>query len=98
MPLSAYLKFDPWTDKVIQMKTAFEPLLSQRDKMPFEITPIYMKLSYYVAPAPPVAAPPAGVAPPDTTATPAATTAAPADTTTPAPGTTAAPATAAPPQ
>jgi hypothetical protein len=90
MPLGAFLKFDPWSDQVIQLHTTFEPLLSQREKMPFEVTPVYLKLAYWQAPA----------APAPTTAAPAAvsagTTAAPADATT-APAT-AAPATTAPPQ
>ncbi|ADV81970.1 hypothetical protein [Terriglobus saanensis] len=102
MPLSAFLRFDPWTDQVIQMHAAFEPLLSSRDKMPFEVAPVYLKLTYYKAPpeAAPAAAPTTGAAPADatpgatpTTGVPAGTTAAPADTTlTP---TTAAPATGA---
>lgn len=50
MPLSSFLRFDPWTDQVMQMHTAFEPLLSSRDKMPFEVTPVYLKLTYYKAP------------------------------------------------
>lgn len=50
MPLSSFLRFDPWTDQVVQLHAAFEPLLSSRDKMPFEITPVYLKLSYYKAP------------------------------------------------
>jgi hypothetical protein len=47
MPLGSFLRFDPWTDQVIQLHTAFEPILNARDKMPFEVTPVYMKLSYY---------------------------------------------------
>ncbi len=102
MPLSAFLNFDPWTDQVIQMHAAFEPLLSSRDKMPFEVAPVYLKLAYYKAPPEAVAAPATGAAPADatpgaapTTGAPAGTTAAPADTTltpnaaTPAPGATA---------
>ncbi|MEK6396572.1 MAG: hypothetical protein V4734_00670 [Terriglobus sp.] len=50
MPLSSFLRFDPWTDQVVQMHAAYEPLLSSRDKMPFEVTPVYLKLSYYKAP------------------------------------------------
>ena len=50
MPLASFLRFDPWTDQVVQMHPAFEPLLSSRDKMPFEVTPVYLKLSYYKAP------------------------------------------------
>ncbi|MGI4756800.1 MAG: hypothetical protein ACRYGF_08125 [Janthinobacterium lividum] len=66
MPLSSFLRFDPWTDQVVQMHTAFEPLLSVRDKMPFEVTPVYLKLTYYKAPtspADPAAAPVTGGAP-----------------------------------
>lgn len=74
MPLSQFLRFDPWTDQVIKLNTAYEPLLSARDKLPFEITPVYLRLAYWAPPAAPAAAP-AG------TPTGAAPTAAPADTT-----------------
>ena len=79
MPLSQFIRFDPWTDKVVQMKTTVEPLLSSRDKIPFEVTPIYLKLAYYQPPAPPpAAAAPVQAAP--LTATPVAPAAgAPAD-------------------
>jgi hypothetical protein len=62
MPLSSFLRRDPWTDQLITLHTAFEPLLSPADKMPFEVTPVYIKLSYY---KPPTEAPasPAGTAP-----------------------------------
>ena len=73
VPLSSFLRFDPWTDQVITMHTAFEPILSASDKMPFEVSPVYLKLSYYKAPAeapaPPATAAPA---PADGTAPPAA--------------------------
>jgi hypothetical protein len=67
MPLSAFLRFDPWTDKLYQMHSSYEPILNARDKMPFEVEPVYLKLAYWKAPAD--AAP----------ATPAAATAAPGD-------------------
>jgi hypothetical protein len=67
MPLSAFLRFDPWTDKLYQMHSSYEPILNARDKMPFEVEPVYLKLAYWKAPAD--AAP----------AAPAAATAAPAD-------------------
>jgi hypothetical protein len=91
MPLSAFLRFDPWTDQVIQMHSAYEPLLSSRDKLPFEITPVYLKLSYWQPPAVPTEAPAATTPPATSDATPA--TAAPATTTAavPAAGTTAPP-------
>jgi hypothetical protein len=90
VPLSSLLRFDPWTDQLIVMHSAFEPILSASDKMPFEVTPVYIKLGYYknpadaapatpVAPAPdanaPAAAPPAASAAPDPNP-PAASTAA----------------------
>jgi len=54
MPLSSFTRRDPWTDQVITLHAAFEPLLSPADKMPFEVEPVYIKLSYY---KPPVEAP-----------------------------------------
>ncbi len=89
MPLAQLLRFDPWTDKVIQLHSAYAPLLSSRDKLPFEITPVYLKLAYWQPPAPP--APPA----PAPATTGAAATSAPATQAAPADNTTAAaPATA----
>ena len=91
VPLSSFLKFDPWTDQVVVKHVAYEPLLSSRDKMPFEITPIYLKLDYYKGPVvPPAADPNAG--PATGTAAPAANTAPPADGTTAPAGATTAPA------
>jgi hypothetical protein len=80
MPLASFLRFDPWTDQVFVMHTAFEPLLTAADKMPFEVEPVYLKLSYYKAPAEAVPSPGAAAPAADNTAAPAAadTTAAPA--------------------
>jgi len=88
MPLDNFLRHDPWSDQLIQMQSTIEPLLSDRDKMPFEVTPVYMKLSYFAS-ATPAAAPgtpapasgtqaPTNAPPPNTNATPAAQQAAPA--------------------
>jgi hypothetical protein len=57
MPLSSFLRFDPWTDQLMVMHTAYEPLLTPADKMPFEVEPIYFKLSYYVPAKTPAVAP-----------------------------------------
>jgi hypothetical protein len=80
MPLASFVRFDPWTDQVFVMHSAFEPLLTAADKMPFEVEPVYLKLSYYKAPpeaaAAPAAAPAATTQPADNTAPPAAGTAA----------------------
>ena len=59
MPLDNFLRHDPWSDQLILMHSTIEPLLSDRDKMPFEVTPVYMKLSYFATPAAPAAAAPA---------------------------------------
>ena len=78
MPLSSFLRFDPWTDQVIVLHSSYEPLLTAADKMPFEVEPVYLKLGYYKAPEAPAAAPAAAAnqnaAPPaaDSTAAPAA--------------------------
>ena len=87
VPLSSFLRFDPWTDKLTPMHAAFEPILSPADKMPFEVEPVYLKLSYYQAPAPPADAAPAAPAP---------TAAAPTDGTQPTAAPATAPTTAAP--
>jgi hypothetical protein len=88
MPLASFLRFDPWTDQVFVMHSAFEPLLTAADKMPFEVEPVYLKLSYYKAPAEPTALPgaaPATTPPADGTAAPAAPAATTAPATTPTP-------------
>ena len=88
MPLASFLRFDPWTDQVFVMHSPFEPLLTAADKMPFEVEPVYLKLSYYKPPADaapaPAAAAPATNPPADTTTAPAAAA---APTTTPQPAT-----------
>jgi hypothetical protein len=85
MPLASFLRFDPWTDQVYVMHSTFEPLLTAADKMPFEVEPVYLKLSYYklpadaVPPAPAAAAPAADAPPPaDNNAAPPAAAGAPA--------------------
>jgi hypothetical protein len=84
VPLSSFLRYDPWTDKLIPMHAAFEPILSGADKMPFEVEPVFLKLSYYkppvVTPAADAAAPPApaAAAAPDAATVPAATASSPA--------------------
>jgi hypothetical protein len=96
MPLANFLRFDPWTDQVIQMSYAREPIINERDKMPFEVEPVYLKLAYYAPPAAPAVPPPAAPATPGPAAdsgTQPAAAAAPADTA--AAPTTAAPAAAA---
>ncbi len=82
----------PGPIRSIVMHSAFEPLLTAADKMPFEVEPVYLKLSYYKPPAdaapaaaPAAAAPDATTPPADNTVAPAAAAAAPATPPTPAP-------------
>ncbi len=74
MPLSAFLRFNPWTDQITVMHTAYEPLLSPADKMPFEVEPVYLKLSSYQEPSAAGAAATTQGAPAGNTSAPAAMT------------------------
>lgn len=44
LPLGSRIKVDPWDDRVELKKTGTTPLRSARDKMPFEVTPIFPNL------------------------------------------------------
>ncbi|MGP8260110.1 MAG: hypothetical protein ACLQM6_09195 [Acidobacteriaceae bacterium] len=95
MPLDSFLRHDPWSDQLIQMHTTSEPLLSDRDKMPFEVTPVFMRLSYFASATPPAVPPaaapaagaqaPATAPPPNAPATPATQQAEPATAPPPSP-------------
>jgi hypothetical protein len=50
LPVGARLKLDPWTDRVELLKAKPVPLLSAREKMPFEITPFMPYLTRYEKP------------------------------------------------
>jgi len=84
MPLSSFLRRDPWTDQMITLHPAFETLLSPADKMPFEAGPVYIKLGYYKPPTETPAAPTAGAPAPNTQPEPANTPAGTAEPATPA--------------
>jgi len=45
LPLGGRLKVNPWDDQVELVKAAPVSLLSARDKMPFEVTPFFPRLS-----------------------------------------------------
>ncbi|MDR3754153.1 MAG: hypothetical protein P4K93_11190 [Terracidiphilus sp.] len=61
LPLGSWLKTDPWDDKVHMLTAKRYAPMNARDKMPFEVTPIFYKLQRYDAAAvtPPAAAAPA---------------------------------------
>ena len=50
LPIGARLKLDPWNDHVELLKAKPLPLLSAREKMPFEITPFMPYLTRYQKP------------------------------------------------
>ncbi len=56
LPLGSNLKINAWDDKVIRLNAKIPPILNARDKMPFEVTPVFFRLNRYSAP---VAAAPA---------------------------------------
>ncbi len=57
LPLGSWLKTDPWDDKVHMISAKRYAPMNARDKMPFEVTPIFYKLQRYeVANVPPPAA------------------------------------------
>jgi len=62
LPLGSWLKVDPWDDSVHMIDAKRYAPMNSRDKMPFEVTPIFFKLQRYEAahvapPAPPTASP-----------------------------------------
>ena len=61
LPLGSWLKTDPWDDKVHMLTAKRYAPMNARDKMPFEVTPIFFKLQRYDAAAvtPPAASAPA---------------------------------------
>jgi len=67
LPLGSWLKVDPWDDSVHMLDAKRYAPMNARDKMPFEVTPVFYKLQRYeaahVAPPPPPAATPADTAP-----------------------------------
>ena len=73
LPLGSWLKTDPWDDKVHMLNAKRYAPMNARDKMPFEVTPIFYKLQRYdvtrldtptaAAVAAPATVPPATAAP-----------------------------------
>jgi hypothetical protein len=58
LPLGSWLKTDPWDDTEHMLNARRYAPMNARDKMPFEVTPIFYKLQRYeVAAAPPPPAP-----------------------------------------
>jgi hypothetical protein len=65
LPLGSWLKIDPWDDTVHMLNAIRVAPVNARDKIPFEVTPIFYKLQRYDAgvtspAATPAAQPPSG--------------------------------------
>lgn len=50
LPLGTRTTLDPWSDRLRLTKLRQVPLLSDREKLPFEITPVHLRLRYENAP------------------------------------------------
>ena len=48
LPMGSRIKINPWDDSVSLMKTQQMPPISPREKIPFEVTPIDLRLTRYV--------------------------------------------------
>jgi hypothetical protein len=47
LPLGSHLKVNAWDDRVSQLNAKPAPLVNARDKMPFQVTPIFLRLTRY---------------------------------------------------
>jgi hypothetical protein len=48
LPLGARIHMDAWSDKIAMAKTNRVPLISPREKMSFEVTPVFPYITRYV--------------------------------------------------
>ncbi len=52
LPLGGRVRVDPWTAKIELVKAKPMPLMSPREKMPFEVTPFYINLTRQTSDSP----------------------------------------------
>jgi hypothetical protein len=71
LPLGGRVKLNPWDDKVEIVKAQPVAITSARDKMPFEVTPFFPRLTRYSTASVPAAATPAAPTTADASPTPA---------------------------
>jgi hypothetical protein len=50
LPLGSRIRLDPWNDRVEMQKSKAVPLVSARDKMSFEVTPMFPNLVRFGSP------------------------------------------------
>jgi hypothetical protein len=55
LPLGARIKLDPWSNQIELVKTPIVPLVSPREKMPFEVTPVFPYVTRNVSDSKPAA-------------------------------------------
>ena len=79
LPLGSWLKVDPWSDQVHQLSAKIYAYMNARDKMPFEITPVYYRLQRYEAATNPTLATVPNAPPPASTSSELPRTQAPTD-------------------
>jgi hypothetical protein len=53
LPIGSHTKTDPWNDKILALNAKIPVLLNAADKMPFALTPVYLRLQRYQAVAEP---------------------------------------------
>jgi hypothetical protein len=61
LPLGSRINLDPWTDKIVLLKNEQLPLVTAREKMPFEITPVILHITRVGAQDEPAGATQAGI-------------------------------------
>ncbi|MGC1912274.1 MAG: hypothetical protein WA660_10615, partial [Candidatus Acidiferrales bacterium] len=61
LPMGSRIKMDPWSDNVEMLKAPSVRILSDREKLPFEITPFLLYLTRYQETVPPAARSGAGL-------------------------------------
>ncbi len=52
LPLGSHLRIDSWDDKVVLLNAPAPLITNAGDKLPLEVTPVYLRLQYYQEPAP----------------------------------------------
>ena len=53
LPLGSHLRTDAWDDKVLALNAPTPIISNPSDKLPLEVTPVYLRLQYYQAAATP---------------------------------------------
>ena len=51
LPLGSHLRIDSWDDKVVALNAPAPLITNPSDKLPLEVTPVFLRLQYYQQPA-----------------------------------------------